>query len=311
MERMEKLFEQLQQRTMNRRELLQSLALAAGAAATASARAAGGFKATGVNHYTYVAPDLRKTRDWYHEVFGMQIGHEDSRQSHLWYGDKGDTLMIVRQANTGEESPRIERFGFTIDNWDRKAVEAELKRRGISAQPDTDKGFRFKDPEGNEIGVFAKDFVKRPAPKNGKPFLWKAVSANHIVVTTPDYRKLGAWYQDLLTLNQTIDSGRDEYQWFGDSVWIPTAVSPGKKPSSELKSLDHVALTIAGFKSDEVVAELKRRKMIPETANVAGSLGPDCVDINNFKTQVCDIDLVPDAERKRRNPPPQPGQRRP
>lgn len=309
MERVHRLFEQLQQGTMNRRELMQALAVVAAAAATAEA--AGGLRATWANHYTYVAPDLKKTRDWYHEVFGMQVGHEDSKTSHMWYGDKGgDTLMIIRQANAGEEAPRIERFGFTIDNWDKKAVGAELKRRGISAQSDTDKGFWLKDPEGNEIGVFAKDFMKRPAAKNEKPNLWKAVSANHIVVTTPDYKKLGAWYKDLLSLKETSDTGRDAYQWFGDSVWIPTAVSPGKKPSSELKSLDHVALTIADYKSDAVVAELRRRKMIPETANVAGSLGPDCVDINNFKTQVCDITLVPDAERKRKLTA-QPGQRRP
>lgn len=291
---------------MTRRELLQSLAAAAVAATTvgtavATVEAAAGFKAAWLNHYTYVAPDLKKTRDWYHEVFGMEIGHEDSKQSHLWYGDKGNTLMIVRQAASGEESPRIENFGFTIDNWDKKAVEAELKRRGIAAQSDTDKGFRFKDPEGNAIGLYAKDFIKRPTPKNEKPFLWKAISANHVVVTTPDYKKLAVWYEDLLSLRRTIDTGRDTYQWFGDSVWIPTAVGAGKKPSSELKSLDHVALTIANYKSAEVVAELKRRKMIPETTNVAaGTLGPDCVDINNFKTQVCDLDLVPDAERKRK-----------
>ena len=44
--------------------------------------------------------------------------------------------------------------------------------------------------------------------------------------------------------------------------------------------------------------------MIPETSNPNGSLGINCVDINNFKTQVCDITLVPDAEKKRANPPP-------
>ena len=287
---------------------MQAAALAAAAAATTSTEAAGGMKATWVNHHTYVAPDLKKTRDWYHEVFGMQIGHEDAKTSHLWYGDKGgDTLMIIRQANAGEDAPRIERFAFTVDNWDKKAVETDLKRRGLNPQSDTDKGFWFKDPEGNEIGVFSKDFIKRPAEKPEKPFLWKALSANHIVVTSPDYKKLGGWYKDLLALKETSDGGRDVYQWFGDSVWIPTAVSEGKKPSGQLKSLDHVALTIANYNSDAVAAELRKRKMIAETANVAGNLGINCVDINNFKTQVCDITLVPDSEKKR-NQPTQPGQ---
>ena len=56
----------------------------------------------------------------------------------------------------------------------------------------TRKRFWFKDPEGNEIGVFAKDWMKRPAGASPKPTTWKAISANHIVVTTPDYKKLGA-----------------------------------------------------------------------------------------------------------------------
>src|ERR1051326_7891014 len=98
---------------MNRRLFMQSLAMAAAAAAVPVAEAAGGFKAVWVNQYTYVAPDLKKTRDWYHEVFGMEIGHEEAKLSHMWYGDKGgDTLMIIRQANAGEEAPRIERFAF-------------------------------------------------------------------------------------------------------------------------------------------------------------------------------------------------------
>src|SRR5262245_38819956 len=115
---------------IDRREFIQSLAPVAAASAIPATAAADGLKATWANHYTYVAPDLKKTRDWYHEVFGMQIGHEEAKLSHMWYGDKGgDTLMIIRQANAGEEAPRIERWAFTIDPWDKKTVEAALKAR--------------------------------------------------------------------------------------------------------------------------------------------------------------------------------------
>src|SRR5688572_13720718 len=88
---------------MNRREAIQGLAaLAAAAALPQAADAAPLFKPLWLNHYTYVAPDLKKTADWYVEVFGMQRGVSDAKQVHLWYGDDGfDTLMIVRQANAG------------------------------------------------------------------------------------------------------------------------------------------------------------------------------------------------------------------
>src|SRR5215468_1419424 len=178
---------------VNRRNFMQGLTAAAAAAVVpgsfaeppAPAAANGGLTATWVNQYTYVAPDLKKTRDWYHEVFDMQIGHEEAKLSHMWYGDRGDTLMIIRQAEAGEQAPRIHKFGFTIDYWDSKAVEAELKRRGLQPKADGKKGFWFNDPEGNEIGVFARDYAQRPAPSAEKPFLWKAVSANHIVALSP------------------------------------------------------------------------------------------------------------------------------
>src|SRR5258708_18104892 len=94
-----------------------------------------GFHATGVNHVSYVAPDFKKTRDWYAEVFGMQISFDDGKQAYMWFGD---AMFIPRQARPGEEAPRIDHFAFTIDNFEKTAVEAELRRRGMDPKPDTD-----------------------------------------------------------------------------------------------------------------------------------------------------------------------------
>ena len=311
MERIEKLLGNLQHGTMNRRQLMQSLAGAAAVAAVPTAAEAvqfhgqGPLKATWVSHYTYVAPDVKKTRDWYHEVFGMQIGYEDAKQSHMWYGDSsvnsagvawGETLMIIRQANAGEQAPRLERFAFAIEKWDQNAVEAELKRRGLQPKSD-DRGFWFNDPDGNEIGIFARDYMKKPTAAAEKPKLWKATNVNHAVVLSRDYKKLGAWYKDLLDMRQSSDLGRDLYLWFRVSAWIPTAVRESGKSSAELKTLDHVAYSIEPYNSNEVEGELKRRKLIAPDANVRGSLGINCVDINGFKTQICDKLLVLNSSR--------------
>ncbi|MBI4471772.1 MAG: VOC family protein [Acidobacteria bacterium] len=297
----ENVLRKAQNRVITRRQAMQGLAaIAAGAALPRSTEAVPLFKPMWLSNYTYVAPDLKKTADWYIEVFGMQRGQSDSKQVHLWYGDDGfDTLMIVRQASAGEQAPRIERFGFTIDDWDKAWVESQLKSRGLQPVSDTDKGFWVKDSEGNVIGVFARDHMRRPSAPATKPFLWKAISANHVVVTSHTYKELGAWYMDFLAFKQTTDNGRDVYQWFGDTVWIPTATRQGDKSSAELNTLDHVALTIENYKTEPVGAELKRRKMISADANVGDSLGINCVDINNFKTQVCAWNLVPNAERTR------------
>jgi hypothetical protein len=65
-----------------------------------------------------------------------------------------------------------------------------------------------------------------------------------------------------------------------------------------LNTLDHVAYTIENYNNVSVGTELKRRKMISADASI-DSLGINCVDINNFKTQVCAWNLVPNADRTR------------
>lgn len=281
---------------MNRRQLLESLAAASGAFALARADQPMQMKAAWVNHYVYVAPDLNKTVDWYHEVFGMQIAHRNQKEAHLWYGDTGgDTCMIVRQGAPGTTEAKIINFAFTLENWDKKAVEAELKRRDLNPVADTDKCFRFKDMEGFDIAVCAKNFLKRPSASNEKPAVWKALSANHVVENSNDYKKLRDWYESLLALKITHDSGRDVYMWLGDTVWIPTASRAGGKTSAELGTLDHVAYTIADYNNDAVKAELERLKMEPHQDTM---LSFNCRDVNNFKTQVCDKQLVPEAEKR-------------
>jgi catechol 2,3-dioxygenase-like lactoylglutathione lyase family enzyme len=304
------------QNSITRRHLLQSLAAVAAAAAFPfRAEADPAFKPLWLNQYTYTAPDMKKTADWYIEVFGMQKGMSNAKETHLWFGDvQGDTLMIVKQAQAGDLAPGLTKFGFTINYWDKNEVAAELKRRGINAQSDTDKGFWFKDPDGNEIGIFAKDWMKRPAAAATKPAVWKALSANHIVVTTADYKKLVTWYNDLLAFNQTTDSGRDVCMWFGDSVWLPTQVGQGRPTSASLKTLDHCALTVENYDTPKVVTELKRLKIIPADSTVGTDGQPDYgiygVDLNNFKVQVCSWLEAVTQDRRRLLRSQQPPQRR-
>jgi hypothetical protein len=226
----------------------------------------------------------------------MQMGIRTAKEAHMWFSDgDNNTCMIVRQAEASEKGTKIINFAFTLEHWDGMAVEAELKRRELNPQSDTDKCFRFRDMEGFEVAVCAKDFLHRPSKKQEKPGLWQALSANHIVELSPDYGKLRDWYRDLLGLRITHDSGRDVYMWFGDTVWIPTQARNGGQNSAALGSLDHVAYTIADFRKEEVETELKRRNLIPRLDT---ELSFNCVDINGFKTQVCDKQLVSVAEKR-------------
>jgi catechol 2,3-dioxygenase-like lactoylglutathione lyase family enzyme len=151
-----KLLQNFEQGKMTRRQLIQSLALAATAASAASAvptAADGrGFKAITVNHISYQVADYTKTRDFYADLLGMKVSQDDGKQCFL---SLGDTFIIPRNRPTG--TPRIDHIAYTIDNWNKDAVEAELKRRGLQPRPDTKNSFHVKDPEGFDLQISGKE----------------------------------------------------------------------------------------------------------------------------------------------------------
>lgn len=152
-----KLLQDFEQGKMNRRQLIQSLAVAASAAAAASPAAAAegkGFQAVTVNHISYQVADYAKTRDFYADLLGMKVSHDDGRQAYLSFGD---TFLLPRNARSGVTPPRVDHIAYTIENWNKDAVLEELKRRGLQARPDTENSFHVKDPDGFDLQISGKE----------------------------------------------------------------------------------------------------------------------------------------------------------
>ena len=139
---------------LNRRQLIQCLTAAATTAATAGAVEGEGFKAVAVNHISYQVADYTKTRDFYASLLGMKVSHDDGRQCYLSFGD---TWLLPRNARQGSTPPRVDHVAYTIETWDKKAVETELKRRGLTPTPDTDDSFHVKDPDGFNLQISGKN----------------------------------------------------------------------------------------------------------------------------------------------------------
>ena len=84
---------------MTRRQLIQSLALAATAASGASAAvasvpAAGGFKTISVDHISYQVSDYARTRDFYADLLGMTVANDNGTNScELQFGE---SVLISR-----------------------------------------------------------------------------------------------------------------------------------------------------------------------------------------------------------------------
>lgn len=148
-----KLLEDFEQGKMNRRQLIQSLALAATAASAVSAAPSAdgpAFKATNFNHVSYEVADYAKTRDFYVDLFGMKVTEDNpkTKQCRLLFGD---SILIVRTRGTG--APKVDHIAYTIEGWDQRkeGVEAELKRRNIRiVRGDAKSSFHVADPDGFE-----------------------------------------------------------------------------------------------------------------------------------------------------------------
>ena len=157
-----KLLQNFEDGKMTRRQLIQSLALAATAAsATGAVPAAAAdkyvVKTTYLNHVGYQVADYRKSRDWYADLFGMKVVLDDGKKANLAVGES----LLIFHNRQSPSTPIIDHICFTVADWDkdksvRGAVEAELKRRGLEVQSSAN-SLDIKDPDGYRLQLGGKD----------------------------------------------------------------------------------------------------------------------------------------------------------
>ncbi len=141
---------------ISRRQLVQMLALGMTAATAASRAAAdpaprGAFKAVAVNHISFGVADYARTRDFYAELLGMEVSGDDGKQCYMKFGK--DSFLIPRGRQGPGDGPLVDHICYTIEDWDKGAVEAELRRRGLNPEPDTDESFHVRDPDGYRLQI--------------------------------------------------------------------------------------------------------------------------------------------------------------
>ena len=163
---------------LNRRQLIQNLAIAATAAGASSAYAqqsaaappaasappkTSPFRTVDLDHISYQVKDYRVTRDFYADLMGMDVTSDNgSNQCELHFG----TGMIIArnrrqpatppvatpeaaapaQGGRGNRPPvtsLVDHISYRIFNWDTDRVREELLRRKLlteNSRPDTGNG---------------------------------------------------------------------------------------------------------------------------------------------------------------------------
>jgi catechol 2,3-dioxygenase-like lactoylglutathione lyase family enzyme len=148
---------------MNRRQLVQSLAAAAGAVSVGQVPAYGAsVGATKINHISYRVADYAKTRDFYSGLLGMKVKSDNGKTAcGLSIGDleihvngSKDPLHDVGGVSIPLHTPYVDHIDYDTDS-SREALAAELTRRGMKSQT---KGgsFRIKDPDGFDVTLNSK-----------------------------------------------------------------------------------------------------------------------------------------------------------
>ena len=138
---------------MNRRQLVQSLSVAAAAAAVPTTvigaeapKPTGKLEAGYVNHISYSCNDYKNVRDFYVDLLGMKVTQDDGMQCRLVFGNN---ILIPRNRAKGEPA-KVDHIAYTVINWDteKDGFEAQLKRRNLQFTGSAKTSFQVKDPEG-------------------------------------------------------------------------------------------------------------------------------------------------------------------
>jgi catechol 2,3-dioxygenase-like lactoylglutathione lyase family enzyme len=148
------LLSQFEKGRLSRRQLVKALAVVSAGASAASAAPEGkGFKTVSVNHLSFSVPDYAKTRDFYADLMGMTVKKDDGKECTLTFGD---TSLVVRKTRRPDNAAYIDHVCYTISDWNRKEVEAELKRRGLNPRPGQNEfSFEVRDPDGYGLQIAA------------------------------------------------------------------------------------------------------------------------------------------------------------
>jgi catechol 2,3-dioxygenase-like lactoylglutathione lyase family enzyme len=171
---------EFEQGKISRRQLIQSLTVAAtataGAAGAAQAQGQAGVTTAAINHVSYTCPNFKQAADWYSKVFNLdQVGLKDNEVT-LPFGKMGEqpynitakdvplTFLLCRTrpldgpGPNGQPRPRatnvVNHMAYTVADFDSARVQAELQRLGVqNVRATGPNALHMTDPFGYDVEI--------------------------------------------------------------------------------------------------------------------------------------------------------------
>ena len=138
---------------LSRRQLISALALmasVAGSGISAPVTPPAPLPASTVNHIAITVADLKKSSEWYKELFGLTPEQETENVAVLAFGN---TVLVLRP---GQNPGRITHFCFGVKDFKLPFAEAELKKRGLNPRKDNE-SYHVMSPDGTDIQISSPD----------------------------------------------------------------------------------------------------------------------------------------------------------
>jgi len=313
-----RLFSAYDRGTVSRRQLLQALGLAAVSAPLTRVFGQGqcagrdadtsaacnkvpfkapfeptGWKTVLLDHFNMQVTEPEKEAAFYAALMGWKVRSDDGKRVVMDVGDWG--TVVFRQAPADSfPAPRagranavpvravVEGFGFDIEPWNAKTVEAELRKRGLTPVAENDgngfESFHVKDPDGFDLQIGnGKRHTKarRESPANAKlsaqmpaPFEstgWETVWLDHLSFGAANYKASASFYANLLGWGPTYDEGSQNELMIGDvgDVIIrggnPLDPNFGQGNARAGGRIDHISFGISPWDTDKVKEALEKR----------------------------------------------------
>jgi len=274
-----------------------------------------GWHTTGIDHITWRVAEPQKEAAFYSAVMGWTLRSDDGKQVVMDIGDWGTAVFRKVSADSfpapqpnangrTREPVRavVEGFGFSIEPWNAKAVEQELRKRGMKPVADNDgkgfESFHVKDPDGFDLQIsngqgYAKARKKPATAKQTEPAPfaatgWKTVWLDHFSFGASNYKASTSWYVNLLGWQPTYDEGSQNELMMADVGDIivrggnPLDPNFGQRPGRE--GIDHISFGISPWDTDSVAAALESRGL-PHTIDTSDGMEIHVAQYKSYHTR--------------------------
>ena len=269
-----------------------------------------GWNTVALDQVTFQVADYQKEAAFYAALMGWTLRSDDGTQAVMDLGAWGsvifktaDPVLEAASSGGGRGGPTravITSFGFAIDKWSAKTVEAELRKRGLSPVADNDgkgfESFHVKDPDGFDLqisngGGHSKNrktpstaVLSEPAPFASTG--WKTVWLDHFSFGATNYKTSASFYQNLLGWKPTYDEGSQNELMIGEIGDIiirggnPLDANVGKGDARR-NGIDHISLGIEPWDTDGVKTELEKRGLRAQIDTSSKHKMPDGTWVND------------------------------